>query len=203
MNLQSTVKDLRLHLAVGLLGPGIVGWFVALAVVLQSYDSTGIKIAQVFSLPPALAVGLACDGNWVPLLISVVGTIIGAIGLLAVYRPETFSTVTGGIKSAIKQENAAGNPVIGPTIQQPKGGRFGIIKMGVGAVLAVTGILLTIWSYFRRPITDMGDAFNRGMALEAGGGFVLSEFGFYLLIGIGCLSILAGIALALLGLRRS
>jgi hypothetical protein len=192
-----------------LLVPGLVGWGMALFSVVNDMNSTGNKVGLACSFPPALQIGLAIDGNWAPILVSVLGSLIIAGVLFAMWNAGARSKITGLASTGRDYASAMlsrENPVEGKGIESsattPTTGtstnKSRILKItGLfgGGFLTIFGSFLAWFAWQHRPVEDSlagaTDAlFNRGMGMN---GWVFHEGPFYVVMGVAIVAIVLGL----------
>lgn len=192
-----------------LLVPGIVGWGLALFSVMSDINSTGSKVGLACSLPPALQIGLAIDGNWAPILVSVLGSLIVAGVLFVMWNAGARSKITGLASTSrdyasamLSRENPVEGKGIDSSATTPTTGtsatKSRILKIaGIigGGFLTLFGSFLAWFAWQHRPVEDSlagaTDAlFNRGMGMNS---WVFHEGPFSVVMGVAILAIVLGL----------
>lgn len=208
MDYRDLAKDKLVWGLGALLVPGLIGWGMALFSVVNDLSSTGNQIARACSLPIALQIGQAIDGEWAPLLVSVLGTLLIAGGLFAMWNPAARSTITAAASSGreyatsiLAKENASDGRNTKPALSVPGTGAsttkariFKVIGLFGGGFLTIFGSFLAWFAWVHRPIEDSlagaTDAlFNRGLGMD---GWVFHEGPFFAVMGIGIVAIVLG-----------
>ena len=148
----------------GLLVPGLVGWGMALFMVVNDMNPTGTKVGLACSFPPALQIGLAIDGNWAPILVSVIGSLAVAGALVAFLRPEACSQLAASGRDYAanllsKEADQEKKPKTSSGGSRGSGGsRKGkilkIIGLFGGGILTIGGIAVALFAWAHRPVED-------------------------------------------------
>ena len=190
-----------------LLVPGLVGWAMALFSVVNDMNSTGNKVGLACSFPPALQIALAIDGNWAPILVSVLGSLIIAGVLFAMWNAGARSKISGLASTGREYASSIltkGKPVEGVEfpVSDPTTGasttKFRILKIiGLfgGGILTIIGSFGVWFAWQHRPVADSlagaADAlFNRGLGVD---GWFFHEGPFYVVMGVAVVAIVWGL----------
>jgi|GEM_PF-5914831 len=219
MNYRAFAKEQVVWGLGALLVPALIGWAMALFTVVNDMSSTGNQIARACSIPIALQIGLAIDGEWAPLLVSILGTLLVAGGLIVIWIPgarskiiEVASTGKGYASAILSKEDANEGGGTKTALTKPESGTtttksrtLKIIGLFGGGFLTIFGAFIVWFAWQHRPVEDSfagaTDAlFNRGLGID---GWVFQEGPFVFLMGLGVVAItigLLGVASALIAI---
>lgn len=188
-----------------LLVPGLVGWGMALFSVVNDMNSTGIKVGLACSFPPALQIGLAIDGNWAPILVSALGSLIVAGALVAILKPGARSKIAGLATTGRdyasnllsgeadhekKPKTASGGKEAG---ESRKGKILKIIGIFGGGFLTIFGSFLALFAWAHRPVEDSLAGAAELLARGGMNGWVFHEGPFYAVMGVAIVAIVLGL----------
>lgn len=206
--------------------PLLLAWVWSTVDVMSGFDPTGLKLSQLASVPPVLWVGLAIDGNWVPLLVAVIGCGLAAGFLYFRKNPDAATAIASRVNSLMtaqtsqtSQTDKMSPEVFAPShspsrsdsslyrssrdpgeYRQPAP-RGKIWPILAGAVLFVGGVVLAVWTVLHRPLTRSDDPVSQ-MLMSQSDTFMLSTGGFYVFLTVALVATVVGLIMALLGIKK-